>query len=66
MVPLTNRLAVGDWATVAVPLRCFANQGIAMNKVTKPFELASSGALGIDVSSIRIGSATTPIACGAK
>ncbi len=65
-VALTNQLAVGDWATVAVPLRCFANQGVVMNKVTKPFELASSGALGIDVSTIRIGSATTPIACGAK
>ncbi len=66
-VPLTGAMTQGDWMTAAVPLRCFADQGIAMAKVTQPFILASTGALGVDVSSIRIGSAPAgPVTCGAK
>jgi len=66
-VPLTGALTDDDWATAAVPLRCFADQGIAMGKVTQPFVLTSSGALGIDVSAIRIGSAPAgPVTCGTK
>ena len=66
-VPLTGAMTQGDWMTAAVPLRCFADQGIAMGKVTQPFVLSSTGALGVDVSSIRIGSAPAgPVTCGTK
>ena len=66
-VPLTGAMKAGDWTTVAVPLRCFADKGVAMAKVTQPFVLASSGALGVDISGIRVGSAPAgPVTCGAK
>jgi len=66
-VPLTGAMKAGDWTTVAVPLRCFADKGVAMGKVTQPFVLASSGALGVDISGIRVGSAPAgPVTCGAK
>ncbi|MEH3159914.1 MAG: glycoside hydrolase family 3 C-terminal domain-containing protein [Sphingomonas taxi] len=66
-VPLTGAMQPGDWTTVAVPLRCFADKGIAMKAVTRPFVLASSGALGIDVSGIHIGSAPAgPVRCGVQ
>ena len=65
-VPLTAVLTVGSWSTVAVPLRCFAARGVAMGKVTQPFVLAGSGGMRIDLSSVRIGSAPSPIACPAQ
>nr|WP_229664684.1 glycoside hydrolase family 3 protein [Sphingomonas metalli] len=65
-VPLTGALKPGDWATTAVPLRCFADRGIAMDKVTQPFILTAAGSLGIDISDVRIGSAPAgPVSCGA-
>lgn len=66
-VPMTGAMTVGDWTTAAVPLRCFADKGIAMDKVTQPFVLASTGALGVDISAIRVGSAPAgPVTCGVK
>ena len=66
-VPLTGALAKGDWTTVAVPLRCFADQGIGMGAIVKPFVVTTAGTLAMDVSSIRIGSAPAgPVTCGAK
>ncbi len=66
-VPLTGAMTPGDWTTAAVPLRCFADQGIAMGKVTQPFVLASTGSLGVDVSGVRVGSAPAgPVTCGVK
>lgn len=66
-VPLTGAMKTGDWTTVAVPLRCLADKGVTMGKVTQPFVLASSGALGVDISGIRVGSAPAgPVTCGAK
>lgn len=57
----------GDWTNAAVPLRCFADQGIAMGKVMQPFVLASTGSLGVDVSGVRVGSAPAgPVTCGVK
>lgn len=63
-VPLNAALAAGDWSSVAVPLRCFADRGVAMGKVMQPFVLGSTAALRIDISSIRIGSAPSSIGCG--
>ena len=66
-VPITGATTAGDWTTAAVPLRCFADQGIDMAKVTRPFVLASRGALGLDVSGVRIGSAPAgPVSCGVR
>ncbi len=59
-----NAAAVGSWTQLAVPLRCFADAGVDMARVTRPFVLTTAGKLGIDVSDIRIGSAPPgPVSC---
>lgn len=68
-VPITGalRAAGGDWTELAVPLRCFADQGVDMAKVTHPAVIAASGAAGIDVSGIRVASAPPgPVSCGQR
>lgn len=67
-VPLALRAAVpGAWAQLAVPLRCFAEGGADMAKVTQPFVLSTAAALKIDISDVRIGSAPPgPVTCGAR
>ena len=66
-VPITGalRAAGGDWAQLAVPLRCFADGGVDMAHVTRPAVIAATGATGIDVSGIRVASAPPgPVSCG--
>jgi beta-glucosidase len=59
-----NAAAVGSWTQLAVPLRCFADGGVDMARVTRPFVLTTAGKLAIDVSDIRIGSAPPgPVSC---
>jgi len=68
-VPVTAamKLARGEWRQLAVPLRCFAQGGVDMAQIGKPFTLATSGSFSIDVSSIRIASAPPgPVGCGAR
>ncbi len=66
-VPLNGALTKGEWTSVAVPLRCFADQGLSMNAIVKPVTIATAGSLAMDVSSIRIASAPPgPVSCGAK
>jgi beta-glucosidase len=66
-VPITGalRTSTGEWLQLAVPLRCFADNGVDMAAVTQPAVIASTGALGLDVSGIRIASAPPgPVTCG--
>jgi len=68
-VPITGAMKVpgSDWRQIAVPLRCFAEGGVEMAQVSKPVTLATTGVLGIDVSSIRIASAPPgPVSCGVR
>ncbi|WP_425505733.1 glycoside hydrolase family 3 N-terminal domain-containing protein [Sphingomonas hominis] len=68
-VPITGalRAAGGDWAQLAVPLRCFADGSVDMTKVTRPATIAVTGKLGIDVSGIRVASAPPgPVSCGSR
>jgi beta-glucosidase len=66
-VPLNGALAKGGWTSIAVPLRCFADQGLKMGAIVKPFTIATAGTLGLDVSAVRIGSAPAgPVMCGVK
>ncbi len=68
-VPITGAVkqAGTDWRQLAVPLRCFAEGGVDMAQVSKPATLTTTGALGIDVSSIRIASAPPgPVSCGVR
>ncbi|KQN93828.1 1,4-beta-D-glucan glucohydrolase [Sphingomonas sp. Leaf231] len=68
-VPIAGALkgAIGEWRQLAVPLRCFADGGVTMDKVTKPWIVATDGRLGIDISSVRIASAPPgPVSCGMR
>jgi beta-glucosidase len=51
---------VGQWATLAVPLRCFARGGVDMQRVALPFAIATAGRLGLSISDVRIASAAVP------
>ncbi|WP_276039754.1 exo 1,3/1,4-beta-D-glucan glucohydrolase [Sphingomonas sp. GM_Shp_1] len=68
-VPITGALkgTLGEWRQLAVPLRCFADGGVDMAAVTRPWVLATSGKLTLDISSIRIASAPPgPVSCGVR
>jgi beta-glucosidase len=68
-VPITGALGgpTGQWRQLAVPLQCFADGGVAMGQVTKPWIVSTSGRLGIDISSVRIASAPPgPVSCGTR
>lgn len=61
--PITGGLrsaGVGQWATLAVPLRCFARGGVDMQRVALPFVLSTAGRLGLSISDVRIASAAVP------
>jgi len=47
-----NKTAQSQWANIAVDLNCFAQQGVAFDKVVVPFELKSEGALSLSISQI--------------
>ena len=68
-VPIAGALrsAAADWRQLAVPLRCFADQGVDMAKVGTPFAIATTGTLGVDISGVQILSAPPgPVTCGNK
>jgi len=48
---------VGEWRTLAMPLRCYARAGVDMSKVTRPFVISSAGTLRLSISDVRIASA---------
>jgi beta-glucosidase len=61
--PITGALraaGAGQWATLAVPLRCFARGGVDMQRVALPFTLTTAGRLGLSISDVRIASAAVP------
>ncbi len=56
-VDLTERLAAlapGQWETVAVRLRCFAQAGVDMSRLAMPFALASDGRMRLSFSDVRL------------
>jgi beta-glucosidase len=68
-VPITGALKqeIGEWRQIAVPLRCFAQGGATMGAVQRPWVIATTGRLGMDVSGIRIASAPPgPVSCGTR
>ena len=48
----------GQWRTLTVPLRCFAQGGVDMKRVQVPFELQAAGPTRLALSDIRLASAT--------
>jgi len=67
-VPVTGLLAAakpGEWTTLAIPLRCFAAQGLDMAAITTPFAIGTAGKLGLSISGVRVESVNVPMEkCG--
>ncbi|HEY8593430.1 MAG TPA: exo 1,3/1,4-beta-D-glucan glucohydrolase [Sphingomicrobium sp.] len=62
-VPVAGTLRaakIGEWRTLAVPLRCFATTSVDMRRVSAPVVISSSGALTLSISDVRIASANVP------
>jgi beta-glucosidase len=70
-VPVTGALRgapAAEWRTLAIPLGCFASTATFDPKhVTIPFEIATSGRLGLSISDVRVASAAVKQdACGQR
>jgi beta-glucosidase len=67
-VPIGGALraaGIGQWTSIAVPLRCFANAGADMQRIATPFMIGTSGRLSLAISDIRLGYAPVPLTqCG--
>jgi beta-glucosidase len=48
-------LPLGQWKTVAVPLKCLANRGTDMKKVDVPIRLTTSGKFDMSLSKVALG-----------
>ena len=60
---LFTRGAVGAFQSVKVPLRCFANAGINMSRVTAPFVLSTPGRFQVTISEVRLQADPTGAIC---
>ncbi|MEG3164262.1 exo 1,3/1,4-beta-D-glucan glucohydrolase [Sphingomonas sp. PB2P19] len=58
---------VGQWQTLAIPLKCFVATGVDPSKVTQPFALATAGKMTLSISDIRVTRADVAMdRCGAS
>ncbi len=61
-----NAAPVGQWQTLAVPLKCFVAAGLDAGQVAQPFALSTTGKLTLSISDIRVTRADVPMdRCGA-
>jgi len=44
----------GEWATLSVPLACFADRATGLSSVAAPFALRTEGVLAISFSEVRL------------
>jgi beta-glucosidase len=57
---------VGQWQTLAIPLKCFVTAGLDAGRVTRPFAVATKGKMTVSIADIRVTRADVPIdRCGA-
>jgi beta-glucosidase len=62
-LPITGALRgaqAGQWATLAVPLRCLRDAGVDMQRVSAPITISTAGRLALSISDVRIASAAVP------
>ncbi|MES1158391.1 MAG: exo 1,3/1,4-beta-D-glucan glucohydrolase [Terricaulis silvestris] len=65
-VDLTQALTAAQghgWTTIPIRLSCFSARGVDMSQVTTPFELSTSGALGVAVSAVHLAASVGPPSC---
>jgi beta-glucosidase len=68
-VPIAGLLRTapaGEWRTMLVPLRCFAEKGADMTRVTAPFFLTTPGQLSLAISDVRLATGVRQERCGAS
>ncbi len=57
---------IGQWQTLAIPLKCFVTAGLDAGRVTRPFAVATKGKMTVSIADIRVTRADVPIdRCGA-
>ena len=57
---LLRAAPVGQWTSVAIPLRCFRTAGVDMSRIAIPFSFATAGRLTLSISDVRVASAAGP------
>lgn len=50
-----DALPVGEWQTVGLSLKCFANAGADVSKLDAPFQISTSGAVTFSLSRVAVG-----------
>ncbi|MEO9599663.1 exo 1,3/1,4-beta-D-glucan glucohydrolase [Parasphingorhabdus sp.] len=59
-----DALAVGEWQTVGVSLKCFANAGADVSKLDAPFQISTNGSAKFSLSRVAVGTvADTILGC---
>lgn len=56
-----NALNVGQWQTVGVSLKCFANAGADVSKLTAPFQISTTGSVKFSLSRVAVGTVADTI-----
>ncbi|MEQ9209915.1 MAG: exo 1,3/1,4-beta-D-glucan glucohydrolase, partial [Pseudomonadales bacterium] len=51
---LFQQMPLNEWVQISVPLKCFADSGADLSRITVPFVLVSTSSLGITLSEVRI------------
>jgi beta-glucosidase len=54
LLTVKSVVADGEWRTSKIKLSCFQSAGADMSKVTSPFSLATTGALSLTISDLRL------------
>lgn len=53
--PAVATLPLGEWRTVGIRLKCFANAGGTLSRVDAPFRLSTHGAMTISIARVALG-----------
>jgi beta-glucosidase len=64
-IPITGILEaapIGEWKSLAIPLKCFVAAGIDPHKVTEPLIISTAGKLTLSISDVRLAHAEGPVA----
>jgi beta-glucosidase len=64
-VPITGILQaapIGEWKSLAIPLKCFVTAGVDPHKVTEPLIISTAGKLTLSISDVRLAHADGPVA----
>jgi beta-glucosidase len=61
-VPQLAANAIGQWQTIGIPLKCFAQAGAVMTRLTTPFRLSTAGAARFSLARVALGTVADQVA----